>query len=258
VNPDIQSVLSGERRWCVVTGDSWEILRGLPDASVAHTVCDPPYDDRTHKNAITGAANDFAADASTAGVAFSSFSGDDFARLAGELVRVSKRWVVAFGTIETVGDYQRGAGAAWVRAGVWDRISPAPQITGDRPASAVDAVSIMHRKGKKRWNRGGGAGIWRFQVERGADRPDHPTPKPVALMRALVEDFTDPGDVILDPFCGSGTTLVAALSTGRRCIGIELNPKHADLAAERARAAESGLTLNAARAGQISLFGAAQ
>lgn len=256
--PDIQAVLSGERRWCVVTGNSWEIMRGLPDAAVAHSITDPPYDDRTHKNAITGTAKNYAADASTSGVKFASFSGEDFSKLAVELLRITKRWVVAFGTMETVGDYQRGAGAAWVRAGFWDRINPPPQVSGDRPGVAGDAIPIMHRKGRKRWNKGGCSGIWRHLPVTGDERPDHPTPKPVGLMVELIRDFTDVGDVILDPFAGSGTTLVAALYTGRRCIGIELNPTYAALSRERAAAAESGLTLTAARAGQISLFGAAQ
>lgn len=52
----------------------------------------------------------------------------------------------------------------------------------------------------------------------------HPTVKPVALMRWLIRLVTKPGDVVLDPFCGSATTGVAALLEGRRFIGIERAP----------------------------------
>lgn len=56
----------------------------------------------------------------------------------------------------------------------------------------------------------------------------HPCPKPVGLLRWLVERFTAPGDLVLDPFAGSGTTLVAAQSLGRRAIGIESEQRYCD------------------------------
>jgi len=54
----------------------------------------------------------------------------------------------------------------------------------------------------------------------------HPTEKPVGIFRPLIEAFTKPGDTVLDPFCGSGSTLVAAQHLGRRIAGIEIDPAH--------------------------------
>ena len=54
----------------------------------------------------------------------------------------------------------------------------------------------------------------------------HPNEKPVDLMRRLIESTTKPNDLILDPFAGSGTTLVAALQSGRRYVGVEISPEH--------------------------------
>jgi site-specific DNA-methyltransferase (adenine-specific) len=50
---------------------------------------------------------------------------------------------------------------------------------------------------------------------------DHPTPKPVKVVEWLIEKATKPGDLVVDPFLGSGTTAIACLNTGRRCFGIE-------------------------------------
>lgn len=57
---------------------------------------------------------------------------------------------------------------------------------------------------------------------------DHPTPKPVELVQDALLDVTNPGDIVLDPFCGSGTTLIAAEMCGRIGCGIELDPKYVD------------------------------
>ncbi len=62
----------------------------------------------------------------------------------------------------------------------------------------------------------------------------HPTQKPVRPLQTLVETFTRPGELVLDPFCGSGSTLVAAKAAGRDYLGIELDEQHRFTAAMRA------------------------
>ena len=61
----------------------------------------------------------------------------------------------------------------------------------------------------------------------------HPTQKPVGIFTPLLEAFTKPGDVVLDPFAGSGSTLVAARDMGRRFVGIELDEAHHRTASTR-------------------------
>lgn len=126
-------------------------------------------------------------------------------------------------------------GLDYVRACVWDKVDSAPQFTGDRPAAAAEAIVCAHQRGKKRWNGGGARNVFRHAVngERGA-KP-HPSTKPEPLMRELVSLFTDPGETILDPFMGSGTTLVAAKRLGRKAIGIERELKYCQIAVERLR-----------------------
>ncbi len=61
----------------------------------------------------------------------------------------------------------------------------------------------------------------------------HPTQKPIEALTPLVEAFTRPGDLVLDPFCGSGSTLEAAQQLGRDWIGIELSNRHYQTARRR-------------------------
>ncbi len=79
----------------------------------------------------------------------------------------------------------------------------------------------------------------------------HPTVKPTALVSDAIRDCSKRGSIILDPFCGSGTTLIAAQKTGRRARGMELDPQYVDTTVRRweqftgqtARLAETGQTL---------------
>ena len=75
-----------------------------------------------------------------------------------------------------------------------------------------------------------GETIWEMITESGVD---HPSPFPVELPRRLVLLYTVPGDVVLDPFMGSGSTAVAAASLGRHYSGFELSEEYCELAANR-------------------------
>jgi len=65
------------------------------------------------------------------------------------------------------------------------------------------------------------------------EKYDHPTQKPVELMRRPILNHTKPGELVYDPFLGSGTTLAAAEVTGRVCYGLELDPKFTDVVVGR-------------------------
>jgi DNA modification methylase len=65
----------------------------------------------------------------------------------------------------------------------------------------------------------------------------HPTQKPVPALRSLIEAFTKPNDLVLDPFCGSGSTLLAAKIVKRRYLGIELDAKYHEAAVQRLESA---------------------
>jgi site-specific DNA-methyltransferase (adenine-specific) len=130
-----------------------------------------------------------------------------------------------------------------------------PQLSGDRPAQACEGLAIWHGPTKKRWNGAPATSLWTFCHDTDPAKVYHPTMKPLPLMRRLVEQFSDPGETILDPFTGSGSTGVAAVELGRRFIGCEWDDAFHAVAVERLTAATEGQSLAASMAGQMMLFG---
>lgn len=77
--------------------------------------------------------------------------------------------------------------------------------------------------------------VWEipFLNPKAKERTGYPTQKPIELLERIIKISTDEGDIVLDPFCGSGTTLVAAKLLGRRYLGIDINPSAIDLCKNR-------------------------
>ena len=106
---------------------------------------------------------------------------------------------------------------------VWDKERPDDLDQATCELAWTDCV-----KGVRRHRQ-----LWNGMMRAGTDTLQHPTQKPVALMRwCLSTRWTDTGDV-LDPFMGSGTTLRAAKDLGRRAIGIEIEERYCEIAAKR-------------------------
>ena len=204
-------------------GDCRKVLSVLPP--VDHVIADPPYDKWTHAGARTSKGGMI----HSLGIDFSPV-GSDVAWFLLPCLSLAARWVIVFCALEQLGAYQTTAPSAYIRSGVFRRHS-GPQFSGDRPAQGAEGIAILHRAGRKRWNGGGVAAVW--ECPRETKTRLHPTPKPELLMADLVMQFTDAGDTILDPFMGSGTTLVAAKRLGRKAIGIELEEKYCEIAAKR-------------------------
>jgi len=219
-------------------GDCRDVLPQIETAD--HWIFDPPYSQWTHEKQWIGAAltSDGKPRVSTAHkeLGFAPLSAELRAEICVEAARRCRRWMLAFCDLESIFYWRQSvvtSGLDYVRCAIWDKVDSAPQFTGDRPAASAEAIICAHPKGAKRWNSGGKRNVYRHAVNGGTGAKPHPSTKPEPLMCELIADFTDPGDLILDPFMGSGTTLVAAKRLGRQAIGIELEEKYCAIAAQR-------------------------
>jgi site-specific DNA-methyltransferase (adenine-specific)/modification methylase len=109
---------------------------------------------------------------------------------------------------------------------VWTKINSMPTMADCEMAwTNLDKPSKVYRSLRNGWNR------------------EHPTEKPIGLMKWCIEKVSNPGDTILDPFMGSGTTGVACMQLGRNFIGIEISPEYYAIAEKRIKLAQAQLML---------------
>lgn len=108
---------------------------------------------------------------------------------------------------------------------------------GDFGRVATGRESTISREDFMEWTKS----VWTMPTE-SARKIGHPAPFPVELPRRLMELYTFKGDIVLDPFMGSGTTAVAAMMHGRRYVGFEVQPEYAELCRRRIASMSSSLT----------------
>lgn len=218
-------------------GDCRDILPQLE--AVDHVITDPPYAEHVHNKQWIGYAltkGQARLGTTHTEIGFDALTPDQQAFVCAEARRLVRRWTLVFCDLESIFSWKQmvpAFGLDYVRACVWDKVDSSPQFSGDRPSSAAEAIIVAHARGKKTWNGGGGHNVFRHAVNAVRGGKPHPTTKPEPLMAELISLFTDPGDLILDPFGGSGTTAVAAKRLGRRCILIEREEKYCEVAAKR-------------------------
>ena len=134
----------------------------------------------------------------------------------------------------------------WLRSEViWHKPNAHPESVRDRPTKAHETVFLLSKSQDYHYDVDAVRGpndrrlrtVWDINTEprRRADSgiDDHPAVMPMTLARRCVMITSEPGDVVLDPYAGSGTTLLAARDLDRRWVGIELNPAFVDLIERR-------------------------
>ena len=221
-------------------GDCREVLPTLD--RVDHVITDPPYSRDVYLR-MKGNNNFDNFNVNGKGAALMKMAAgeigcvdDLIVPVSKEIGRVLERWGLVFSDVENCHRWRlelEASGLRYARTGAWIKLGAMPQISGDRPGVGFEPLTIAHATCPMKWNGGGALAVWSFPAVRGTEKSAHPCPKPLPLMSKLMVQFTDPGELILDPFMGSGTTLLAAKNLGRRAIGIELEEKYCEIAAKR-------------------------
>ena len=216
-------------------GDCLEVMPTI--GKVDHIITDPPYEESHHvsKNSLRGR---FRVDSGPdlKGLDFSSIDA-----IRTDVVAISQAyctgWFIAFCTIEGVSRWADAINLSqmkYKRACVWVKPDSTPQLNGQGPAQGVECfVTAWAGSSYSRGNAGGKRGVYKHNVNPPDRHGGHPTEKPWRLFSELLADFTNQGEIILDPFMGSGTTGVACVKLGRKFIGIELDEAYFDIACKR-------------------------
>lgn len=215
-------------------GDCLEVMQSLEP--VDHIISDPPYEASLHAAAAHTSNLRKDGGPELKAIDFDSIDAirDDYVRLSGPLCG---GWFIAFCTVEGARPWADAINASpmkYKRSCIWIKPDSTPQLNGQGPAVGGEIfVCAWAGEGHARWNAGGKRGVYTHLVNNPERSGKHPTEKPRRLMSEIIGDFTKSGDLILDPFMGSGTTGVAAMREGRRFIGIEMNPAYFDIACKR-------------------------
>jgi modification methylase len=247
----------------IMQGDCIAAMNNLPEASVDMIFADPPYNlqlegelhrpNNTKVDAVDDEWDKFA----------------DFAtydRFSEAWLKAARRVLKDDGTIWVIGSYHnifrvgtklQDIGFWMLNDVIWRKTNPMPNFRGRRftnahetmiwCAKSKDSRHAFNYEAMKHLNDdlqmrsdwllpicSGGE-----RLKDGAGKKGHPTQKPEALLHRVILAATKPGDVVLDPFFGSGTTGAVAKRLGRRWIGIERDPAYIDLARKRIAAVQA-------------------
>jgi len=205
----------------IYQGDCLEILKGMEDNSVDLCLCDPQYGKKCDKGTHGYGSSDNRKYSDTWDKKPPS------KQYFEQIRRVSKNQIIFGGNY-----FKLPVSNCWI---VWDKIG---DIKFNNPFADCElAWTSFNSVIKKYTVRQQGF------IKDTKDKRYHPTQKPSELFIQILKDYSEPNNLILDPFCGSGTTCVAAEELGRRWIGIDISPVYVDIARKRIQEAKDKYAL---------------
>lgn len=236
----------------VERGTGWELhacdWRDAELPNVDAVIEDPPYGERTHagqrharKQGTSGAL------VSDVGLQYDHLTPEDVESLMVAAHSVCPGWVLGMTSHDLIPAYESAA----VKVGRYC-FAPLPivmpgmnvRLAGDGPSNWTVHLIVTRTTVKKCWGTKPGYYLASRDYISGKVADNSVAGgKPLGLMEAILRDYTEPGDLVLDRFTGSGTTGVAAVRNGRRFVGYERKPEHFEIALKRLRAVREQLSL---------------
>ncbi len=208
---------------CRVTLHRGHCLELLADIGFFHhVITDPPYGIKLRNADASGV---FRRKRSH------TIHGDDSTQVGEQFLSECRRLIGVTGSIIAFASPSQPWSGRWRNLIVWDK-GGAVGGGGDIATCLKRTWELIQAWNAKPLNGPRDGSVWSYPIVP-ADTTDHICAKPVPLMERLTEVFTDSDDVVLDGFMGSGSTGVAAVRTGRRFIGIELDPTHFETSKRR-------------------------
>jgi len=241
----------------VILGDAVRIMRMLPAASVHCIFADPPYNlqlrgelRRPDDSLVDGVDDDW--DRFTDFAAYDAFTREWLEEARRLLRKDGTLWVIgSYHNIFRIGALLQEMGFWILNDVVWRKANPMPNFRGRRFTNAHETLiwAARGRESRYRFNYHAMKALnddvqmrsdWYFPLCTGPERLRnehglklHPTQKPEALLHRVMVSSTGVGDIVLDPFLGTGTTAAVAKRLGRHFIGIERHPAYVEAALGR-------------------------
>ena len=246
----------------ILVGDCISHLSSIPDNSIDLIFADPPYNLqlggellRPNNTRVDGVDDEW--DKFENFAAYDSFTEEWLKQCHRILKNSGSIWVIgSYHNIHRIGTALQNIGFWLLNDVIWQKTNPMPNFRGRRFTNAQETL-IWCSKGKEHkkytFNYEAMKSLnediqmrsdWLLPLCTGTERlkkngrKAHPTQKPESLIQRIVLATSNPNDIVLDPFLGSGTTAAVAKSLGRRWIGIELSQEYADIASNRLQSVE--------------------
>ena len=219
-------------RKCILRADSKEIIKHIPDNSIDFILTDPPYNLGQHSTGNIPLPGRTAMNNDVAEWDMIDFNPEEW---ADEFIRILKPTgnLFIFTSYNQLGRWYNCLDHKFDTSNfmIWHKTNPAPKIYKAGFLNSCEMIFTCWNK-KHTWNFISQAEMHNFiespicmRPER-LDNPKHPTQKPISILKKMIGIASNENDIIFDPFMGVGSTGVAALSMGRRFIGVEINNEY--------------------------------
>ena len=221
----------------IKVSDYQEFMSSLPAGSVDLILTDPPYciSKKTSFSEVVNGVQRFAVSMDFGAWDHVEINLDDMAKVFYTSLRRGGTAIVWYDLwkIGKVKDAMESAGFKMLRQIIWQKTNPVPlNMRATYLSNSREMAVVGVKVGKPTFNSEYDSGIYEYPIPRHKGKRQHPTQKPLTLFEDLVLKHSNPGDLVVDPFLGAGTTGVAALRNLRHFTGCDIDDKYAEISQE--------------------------